>query len=168
MCLFSGSGQVAFAIIMALCIVLTGVAAFKQGEGKLHTWSCLLDEKDCTKLEFKHRKFMQLVAGFVCTSFILEILAMLYNFSIVCLCFFRDYALHPLTWFAFLIFGFLLAAMIIFSAAHNSGNGYYPKGEEYGWGSLCLIFAIILSFLNLIIACVALCFADVSVFSVSL
>ncbi|EYB99397.1 hypothetical protein Y032_0122g1030 [Ancylostoma ceylanicum] len=153
---------------MAGAAVMTGFATFKQNEGKLYNWDCLLDEIKCNELERKQILYMRLVAAFTCLSFIFELICIGYDLATFYICCLRDYIIHPLSCLAFLTFSFLMTVVIIYAVVQNHGFGYQTDEEDYGYTYWLIVASTVLAGIDIIVASITVFFAETTVFSFSM
>ncbi|RCN52440.1 hypothetical protein ANCCAN_01483 [Ancylostoma caninum] len=148
--------------------IMTGFATFKQTEGKLYTWDCLVDESKCNELEMQRIVYMRLVAAFTCLSFIFELICIAYDVMTFWTCCLKEYIIHPLSCLAFLTFSFLMTVVIIYAVAHNHGFGYQTDEEDYGYTYWLIVASSVLAAIDMVVASITIFFAETTVMSFSL
>ncbi|KAK6061865.1 hypothetical protein COOONC_00472 [Cooperia oncophora] len=118
MCVFSSCGQIVFGVVMIGCLVLTAIPTFN---GKLFSWKCLNDLKNCDPFEKAQHGYMKTVAIFMVLALAFEIISLIWNLIAFFACCCKKFIVHPLTILSFLTTAFLLVAVIVY-AVNNKGD----------------------------------------------
>ncbi|KAK6750226.1 hypothetical protein RB195_002303 [Necator americanus] len=161
MCIFSSCGQIVFGCIMLLCLALTGTATFYGSSGRLISWDCVTDYRQCDPFETRYIDEMRVVATFMCLALISEIACLIWNFVTFCACCWKQYIIHPLILLSFFTITFLLVAVIAYAVSYKGNTGYYTYDtDEYGFAFWLAVSALILAGVDVAVASVTVCLGE--------
>ncbi|KAK6017314.1 hypothetical protein OSTOST_17167, partial [Ostertagia ostertagi] len=149
MCIFSACGQIVYGLVMIACMVLTAIPTFN---GKLFSWKCLSDLKNCDPFEkvgTAQHGYMKTVAIFMALALAFEMLSIIFwtrlylcevygtevkfrkgraygkiiELGLSCACCCKKYIIHPLTILSFITTVFLLVAVIVYAVNNKDDLG---------------------------------------------